>query len=322
VKEMSGVRAVVTGASGFIGTHLVEQLAGRGANVVGLDRREPAAAAPGVHHRVELTAAADHDLVASELAAADVVYHLAGRDGVREMGPEVASARRRDNGLAAVTVVGLTPLHTPLFVMSASSVYGGACLHGGRAVPSHEDDPLHPKGGHARSKVLVERMCEPRRARGGLVTLVRPFTVAGPRQRPDMAVSKWLRAALTGEPAQVLGSLERHRDVTDVRQVARALVELAAHADLDVVNIGTGRPVPLGAVLSAVVGVVGRPVEVTVQPASHEEPAVTCADTTRLARRLGWVPETDLDDLVGAQLAATLEPPTDLHSQTVSANMA
>jgi nucleoside-diphosphate-sugar epimerase len=321
-RDLAGARAVVTGSAGFIGTHLVEQLAAAGADVVGFDRREPHLDALGVHHRVELTAPGSRELLRHELAVADVVYHLAGRAGVRDHGPEVDSARRRDNGLAAVSVIGLTPPATPLLVTSSSSVYGGARIHRGRAVPSRESDPVHPRGGYARSKVLVERMCVPRRARGGLVTVVRPFTVAGPGQRPDMAVSRWLRAALAGEAAAVLGSLERRRDMTDVRQVARALVELAAHPDLDVVNIGTGRPVLLGDVLSAVVGAVGRPVEVTVDPPSAEEPAATCADIRRLARTLGWVPETALCDLVAAQLAATARSEPDLHSRIVSANMA
>jgi nucleoside-diphosphate-sugar epimerase len=133
-----------------------------------------------------------------------------------------------------------------------------------------------------------------------------------------MAISRWLAAALDGAPAHVLGSVERRRDMTDVRQVARALVELAAHPDLDVVNIGTGSPVSLGEVLSAVVRALARPVAIEIEPASHEEPAVTCAHPGRLAHRLGWVPETDLDELVRAQLASL----ADLHSRVVSANMA
>jgi nucleoside-diphosphate-sugar epimerase len=319
---MNGVRAVVTGSAGFIGTHVVGQLTAVGADVVGLDRREPPVGAPGRHHRIDLTAPESRELLGDELAVADVVYHLAGRAGVRDRGPEVDSARRRDNGLAAVSVIGLTPPGTPLLLTSSSSVYGGARIHRGRAVPSHESDPVHPRGGYARSKVLVERMCAARRARGGLVTVVRPFTVAGPGQRPDMAVSRWLHAALTGGPAHVLGSLDRRRDMTDVRQVARVLVELAAHPGLDLVNIGTGRPVRLGDVLSAVVGAVGRPVEVTVDPPSAEEPAVTCADTRRLAGALGWVPETALGELVAAQLASVPGAVPDLHSYVVSANMA
>ena len=317
-RDMHGVRAVVTGSSGFIGAHLVEQLAGRGADVIGLDRRAPARGAAGEHFQIEITAPLAHDQLADELGRADLVFHLAGRAGVRDTGPEVDSSRRRDNGLAAATILGLTPHGTPLLVTSSSSVYGGAALRSGRPVPSHESDPVHPRGGYARSKVLVERLCGQRRARGGLVTVVRPFTVVGPGQRPDMAVSRWLDAAFRGEPAHVLGSLERSRDMTDVRQVARAMADLAAHPDVDLVNIGTGRPVRLGDVLSAVVGAVGRPVEIVVEPASREEAAVTCAHTGRLTRRLGWTPETDLDELVRAQVASR----TDLHSRVVSANMA
>jgi len=317
-RDLEGARAVVTGSAGFIGAHLVAQLSARGAEVVGVDRRAPFPDAAGTHLQLEITESSSHDKIGAELRRADLVFHLAGRAGVRESGPEVDSARRRDNGLAAVTVLGLTPKRTPLLVTSSSSVYGGASVRGGRPVPSHETDPVHPRGGYARSKVLVERLCAQRRARGGLVTVARPFTVVGPGQRPDMAVSRWLQAAIDGAPAHVLGSLERSRDMTDVRQVARALADLSAHPDLDVVNIGTGRPVRLGAVLSAVVGAVGRPVEIVVEPASMDEAAVTCAHTGRLARRLGWVPETDLDALVRAQVASR----TNLHSRVVSANMA
>jgi nucleoside-diphosphate-sugar epimerase len=316
--ELRGARAVVTGAAGFIGTHLVEELAARGASVVGIDRRPAQPFVPGDHRQFELTDPAAHDELAHELAHADLVFHLAGRAGVRDCGPDVDSARRRDNGLAAVAVLGLTPVATPLLVTSSSSVYGGARLRHGEPVPSHESDPVHPRGGYARSKVLVERLCAKRRARGGLVTVARPFTVGGPGQRPDMAVSLWLEAALEGRPAHVLGSLDRRRDMTDVRQVARALADLSARPDVDVVNVGTGRTVQLGEVLAAVVGAVERPVEIVVEPASHEEPPVTCADTTRLRSLLGWVPRTDLDDLVRAQVRAR----ADLHSQVVSANMA
>ena len=315
---LGGVRAVVTGSSGFIGAHLVEQLAGRGAEVIGLDRRLPSPGAAGVHLEVELTALDARDLIAETLERADLVFHLAGRAGVRDSGPEVDTARRRDNGLAGATVLGLTPRRTPLLVSSSSSVYGGAQVRAGHVIASQESDPVHPRGTYARSKVLVERLCAQRRVRGGLVTVVRPFTVAGPGQRPDMAVSRWLDAALSGEPAKVLGSLERRRDMTDVRQVARAMADLVAHPDLDLVNLGTGSPLRLGDVLSAVVGAVGRPVGIDVEPASREEPAVTCADTTRLEAHLGWVPETDIDELVGAQAATR----TDLHSHVVSANMA
>jgi nucleoside-diphosphate-sugar epimerase len=311
-------RAVVTGAAGFIGRHLVERLAAGGVDVVGIDRRRAAPGAPGTHLTMELGARADAARLREAVVAADVVFHLAGRGGVRDSGADVAAERRRDNGLAAAAVLGATPASTPIVLTSSSSVYGGARTVGGRVVPSHECDPVMPRGGYARSKVFVERLCARRRARGGLVTVVRPFTVTGPGQRPDMAVSRWLRAAANGVPLQVIGSLDRRRDVTDVRQVAIALADLAAHPDLEVVNLGTGTTVTLGELLGAVGRAVGRSLPVEIAPVPREDPGATCADTRRLAAALGWVPFTDLDDLVAAQLRAG----TDLHSRGVSANMA
>ena len=84
----------------------------------------------------------------------------------------------------------------PVLAASSSSVYGGSL--GGRA--SHEDDDLRPVGGYARSKVAAEALCAEHRDAGEAVCVVRPFTVVGPGQRPDMAVDRWLRAALGRSP--------------------------------------------------------------------------------------------------------------------------
>lgn len=317
------MKAVVTGSSGFIGGHVVVRLAQEGHEVVGIDRAPAPAGLPGVHLELDVAEPANRELLADALRDADAVFHLAGRGGVRDTGADVAALRRRDNGLAAAAVLAATPADTPVIVTSSSSVYGGARVVGGpegRVIPSHECDPLMPRGGYARSKVFVERLCARRRARGGLVTVVRPFTVTGPGQRPDMAVSRWLRAAASGLPLQVLGSPDRRRDVTDVRQVAVVLVDLVEHPHLDVVNLGTGVPVTLRELLAAVNRAVGRELPVEVVPATREEPAATCAHTERLHEVLGWVPFTDLADLVAAQLAATASP-TDLHSPASSANM-
>lgn len=310
---MRGVRAVVTGSAGFIGSHLVEALDHAGAGVVGLDRLAPAPGAAGTHLQVELTDRSTRSLVSKTLAGADVVFHLAGRGGVREGGPSVDAARRRDNPVAAATVVSLTPPDCRLIVSSSSSVYGGARIVGAHVVPSREGDPLEPRGGYARSKVLVEQLCRSRRDRGGDLTVVRPFTVTGPGQRPDMAVSRWLHAARAGLPLQVLGSMERRRDVTDVRDVARVLVELAGHCGPDVVNVGTGQSVTLADLLEAVLEAVGRPAPIEILPADSMDPPATCADTTVLGATLGWVPVTHVGALVAAQLRAAVDarPPVE-----------
>src|SRR5918994_165350 len=149
-------------------------------------------------------------------------------------------------GLVGARLAGV-PRGTPLVVTSSSSVYGGAA---GR--PSHEDDPLRPLGGYARSKAAVERLCARRLAAGGLVTVARPFTVAGEGQRPDMALARWIAAVRARRPVPVLCSPGRTRDVTDVRDVVRALRLAAERRVAGPLNVGTGRPRTLAELAAAV----------------------------------------------------------------------
>jgi nucleoside-diphosphate-sugar epimerase len=308
----SGARAVVTGAAGFLGGHLVRHLAGEGATVVGVDRRAVHGADIAV--RADL-GHCDADLrVRDALHGADVVFHLAGAGG--SAGGD--GSRHRDDAGSAAAVLALTPADVPLVVVTSDSVYGGACTAAGRIRPSHEHDPLLPRSAAARSKVLVERLCARRRASGGLVTVVRPFTVLGPSAAGPTVLDEWACAFRRDLPVHLPEPAQHHRDVVDVRQVAPALAGIARHPDTDVVNLGTGRPVALGELVDAVGRAVGRPVPVEAGPGSRDLPVDTCADTARLASLLGWIPATDVDDLVRAALGRG----ADLHSQVVSANMA
>jgi nucleoside-diphosphate-sugar epimerase len=322
---------VVTGASGFIGSHLVEHVHRAGYAVVGLDRRPPPAGQRGVHLELDLLdleppvssgpAAAARDA----LADAEAVWHLAGCPGVRSAAPDWAApdwaapdmaapdmaaadraapdreARRwRDNVVATELVASAVPLSVPLLVASSSSVYGGSI--GDR--PSSECDRLAPRGSYAASKVAAEERCAARAARGGHVCVARPFTVVGERQRPDMALARWLHAAHRGSPLVVFGSTARRRDLTDVHHVARALVELLERGASGPVNVGTGRSVTLGEMIAAVAAALGLRPEVQVVEAAAEEVAANLADVGRLRRLLDWAPETDLDAVVGRQVAA------------------
>ncbi|WP_157250790.1 NAD-dependent epimerase/dehydratase family protein [Nonomuraea typhae] len=282
---------VVTGSAGFIGRALTRALLAAGHQVIGVDRRTQPAR-PGL---TVLTADLldDDGLVRAALARADAVYHLAGRPGVRETGPGVARLRHRDNVLAGARILAEVPANVPLVVTSSSSVYGGA-RHGR---PSHEDDTPRPAGGYARSKLALERLCRSRP-----VTVVRPFTVAGEGQRPDMALAVWLDAALRGHPLRILGSLDRTRDVTDVRQAAAAMIALTGVPG--VVNLGTGRGQSLRAMTAAVAEATGREIRHALEPAPPVEPGDSLADTRRLRALLGWTPETDLLDVVRRQHAA------------------
>lgn len=299
---------VVTGASGFLGGAVVPALHDAGHATVGIDRlpapspmATPLAGISPTHHvTCELTEATTDALIA--LQEADAVIHLAGCPGVRDSAADVDRRRRRDNVEATRAVLNATPLHTPVIVLSSSSVYGGAQpdphhpLQHLRA--SHEDDRLIPRGGYAASKVAAEQVCRQRALAGGHVLVARPFTVLGEGQREDMAVARWAHEARTTGEVTILGSPARTRDFTDVRDVAHALVALLHSGSTRTVNIGTGRGRSLAELAEAVCGAVGVPAHLRSVPAAASEVAHTRADTGRLLALTGLVPQTDLTGVV------------------------
>ncbi|MGH3649423.1 MAG: NAD-dependent epimerase/dehydratase family protein [Acidimicrobiia bacterium] len=293
------MRAIVTGSAGFIGGHLVEELVGRGYRVTAIDRQSPTA---GLAQHVVLDLADDpHGSGLTEaVSRADVVFHLAAVPGVRGSGPAVEQSRRLNNVIATMNLLSVVPLPVPVVATSSSSVYGW--LSAGHA--SREGDPLRPRGGYARSKQTMERVCEQRRARGGVVAVMRPFTVAGEGQRPDMAFSTWLRALEAGEPIRILGSGDRTRDVTDVAHVVEGLIRAAEHGVNEAVNLGTGVSHRLIDMATTMLDLTGIDAEIVYQPVGVEEVDATRADTTRCRDLLSFVPETDLRSLLTRQIAA------------------
>jgi nucleoside-diphosphate-sugar epimerase len=295
-KGKARVTSIVTGSAGFIGRILTDVLLESGHKVIGIDRRWQRSR-PGL---TVLTADLldDDELARAALEDADTVFHLAGCPGVRDTAEGIAARRQRDNVLAGARVLSLVPERVPLVVASSSSVYGGT--RGGR--PSREGDVVRPIGGYAKSKVRLERLCADRVERRRPTAVVRPFTVAGEGQRPDMALALWLDAARHGRPLRVLGSPDRTRDITDVRQAARALIDLASTCG--VVNVGTGRGRTLREMAGAVAEALDTEVVFAVEPALDVEPSDSLADVRRLRSLIGWSPETDLTDVVRRQAAA------------------
>lgn len=292
---------VVTGAAGFISRHVVHTLLRRGADVIGIDRR-PWVAAPGESVIVADLADPDHH-VDRVLERSAGVVHLAGRPGVRDRRPDTAAGRWRDNVVAGERVLEATPDDVMVVVASSSSVYGGA---GSRQRPHacSEDDHLRPLGGYARSKRVLEQRCARRRERGGMVGVVRPFTVAGEGQRPDMAISTWIAALRSGRPVRLFGSGARRRDVTDVRDVAEGIARMLERRVTSTVNLGTGTSHRLDHLLATVARLCGADPAIAVEPALAEDVAATRADVGRCADLLGFVPLTDLPALIARQMAA------------------
>lgn len=301
---------VVTGAAGFIGRHAVAALRAEGREVVAVDRRRaPDLGVPTLTHDL----VDRHDDVRTALAEADAVLHLAGRPGVRDRDRDVEHWRWHDNVAAGEAVLADTPPDTPLVVASSSSVYGGARRRRGAWLACHEDQALDPRGGYARSKVALEARCAARRDAGGHVTVVRPFTVAGEGQRPDMALATWIDQARTGRPLTVLGSSTRRRDVTDVRDVVAGMLAALAVPQATTINLGTGTTHSLDELTRAVTRHLGVAHQTAVRDADPVEVPVTRADTRRCRALLAVHPVTDLDALVRRQAAAGPRPaPHDL----------
>lgn len=258
---------------------------------MGLDRRP----APLVDVTCDLAESDLRRALGPLIEEVDVVFHLAACPGVRQR--EAGVKRFRDNVVATQRLLEALPVRIPVVAASSSSVYGGVARHRGRFRPSREEDPLRPRGGYAASKVAMEELCEWRRGRGGLVTVLRPFTVVGGRQRTDMALAIWAEALSQGRPLRIFGSPERVRDLTDVRDVVRAFIRAAEVGHQGVINVGTGVGHRLSVMAAAMVEASGRTAEFTVEEALPEEAEATLADTSSCRRLLGFVPATDLEEV-------------------------
>lgn len=296
------MKALVTGSSGFIGSCLVDELLFAGAEVTGVDRR-PRPGDPARFVPMDLAEADCLPELRKWAGWAEVVFHLAGEVGIRNRAPDIARRRRRNIIEAARMVIAASPPHRRLVAVSSSSVYGGAKTEGGRVIASREGDRPAPAGEYARRKLEMEQLFL---RSGRPVAIVRPFTVIGEGQRPDMALSLWMEAVRSGRPLRVFGSLERTRDVTDVRLVASALTRIAQTGQTGVFNLGGGRGRTLREMTEAVFSALGADSPVIVEPAPPEEAVHTLADTARAARTLGADLTTDLEAAARRQAALLL----------------
>ncbi|TMR38498.1 NAD-dependent epimerase/dehydratase family protein [Actinomadura geliboluensis] len=303
---------VVTGAAGFIGSHVVDACSGAGHEVLavdaparsltpGLARRTWArvAARPGV-------VAADVDLAVDELdavARADVVLHLAGRPGVRDSWGPGRAVAERDNVtatrrlLAACLAAGRRP---KVVVASSSSVYGSA----GRR-PNREDDRLRPESPYAVSKVEVERLAGLAADAGLRVVVLRYFSVYGPRQRPDMAFHRFVEAALDGRPLPVFGDGHRSRSFTHVRDVVAATLAAAAEELPSGIAVNVGHPehVAVRDAIAMLVDALGVQAEIQRETPVAGDAHRTWADTGRARELLGWEPAIGLREGLDDQIA-------------------
>jgi nucleoside-diphosphate-sugar epimerase len=304
-------RFLVTGAAGFIGSHLCERLLADGHLVRGVDRFSPYY--PRSSKLGNVTPSTEYpsfELVEDDLADADLaelvadvdgVFHLAAQPGVRASWGEGFPDYVRDNVVATQRLFeALCARPVPVVVASSSSVYGDAAR-----LPVGEDEAdLRPVSPYGLTKLTVEHLARIYVDRRGLdVVALRYFTVYGPRQRPDMAFTRFVAGALAGRPLRVLGDGEQSRDFSYVGDVVDATLRALGAPAGRVYNVGGGEPTSLNTVLATIQALIGRRVTVTYEAEALGDVRHTWADTTRARRELGWQPRTSLRDGLAAQLA-------------------
>jgi UDP-glucose 4-epimerase len=296
-------RAVVTGAAGFIGSHLCDRLLALGHKVVGVDSFADYYARALKEQNLEALRAhpdftfEELDLVDADLRrvlrGANVVYHLAGRPGVRPSWGEQFDGYVRDNVLATQRLLeSLKDIPVDRLVFAgSSSVYGDAEMF-----PTKETALPRPVSPYGVTKLAAEHLTLLYTKNFGLpVVSVRYFTVYGPRQRPDMAFSRFMQAMVDGEPIEVFGDGEQTREFTYVSDAVEGTIK-AATADVvgQVVNLGGGSRVTINRVLATLEDISRAKARRKTLPAAPGDPRHTGASINLARELLGWEPRVSL----------------------------
>ena len=297
------MKYVVTGAAGFVGSHLAEVLQREGHEVLCVDsftdyyersRKERNAVGLDVLE-ADLTSA----LLEPILAGADGVFHLAGQPGVRASWGESFQLYLDRNVLATQRVFeAAADAGVRVVFASSSSVYGDA-----ETYPTPEDVVPQPISPYGITKLACEHLAVAiERARGLEAVVLRYFTVYGPRQRPDMAFTAMLEALARGDRFRLFGDGSAARSFTYVSDaVAATIAAMSRGRRGETYNIGGGDEATMNEAIALVEEVSGRTLDVERVEAAAGDVKRTKADVSKAAAELGWAPETPLRDGMAAQ---------------------
>jgi nucleoside-diphosphate-sugar epimerase len=290
------MRYVVTGAAGFIGSHLSEALLEAGHEVVALDcftdYYDPALKAENARGLdVRSFDLADEPLEDVFDGAAGV-FHLAGQPGVRASFGEQFALYLRRNVLATQRVFEAAAARRLRVVFaSSSSVYGDA-----ETYPTPEDAEPRPISPYGITKLACEHLARSYAASDGLdAVLLRYFTVYGPRQRPDMAFARVTSALAEGRTFDLFG--DASRGFTYVADAVEATITAMERAPAgETLNVGGGSEATMREAIALLEEIAGRRLELIAHPPAVGDARRTSADTTLIRRTLGWEARVPLEE--------------------------
>jgi UDP-glucuronate 4-epimerase len=306
---------LLTGAAGFIGSHVSERLLARGDQVIGVDSFDPFY--PRAVKERNLGPARGHDsftFVEADLcdaAAVRVIYerhhpthviHLAAKAGVRPS-VERPNSYVDANVQATLNLLNGAPQGSLAhFVFaSSSSVYGDTTQ-----VPFREDARTDtPESPYAATKKAGEVLCFTYHQLAKMpITCLRFFTVYGPRQRPDLAIHKFIRLIETGQPIQLFGDGTTSRDYTYVDDTVDGVVAaLDRPQDYAIYNLGSHHPVSLIDMVRTIERVTGKTAQIEWKPVQPGDVTTTYADVTRAGADLGYAPKVPFEEGIRRMVA-------------------
>ena len=295
------MRAVITGAAGFIGSHLSERLVSDGVEVVGIDAFTDYYARSAKIANLRLLdtmpgfrlieADLRTDDIDAHLEGADLIVHLAAQPGVRDswgrgfevyVGHNVLATQRL---LEAAVRTGIDRV----VYASSSSIYGAA-----ESLPTSEGVSPLPISPYGVTKLAGESLLGAYRPLGISSASLRFFTVYGPRQRPDMAIRRFISAAMTGDPVPLFGTGGQGRDFTFVGDIVDGIARTIASGAEGPFNLGGANTIVLNDLLDLIGDIVGRPVPLDRRAALAGDPPSTSAAIDRAVRAFGYTPRVSV----------------------------